>query len=58
VTATRARLLPVKVVHDDVVPPAAVRRLVIAVKGVEVSIESGTDVDYVAALVARLRSEC
>jgi hypothetical protein len=49
-------LLPVSVATPaPVAPPSA---LVIAVAGVEVRVAVGTDVAYVAGLVAELRSRC
>lgn len=47
------KLLSVDVVAGDAV--SATSRVVIAVADVEVRIDVGVDVDYVAALVARLR---
>jgi hypothetical protein len=47
------KLLSVDVVTGEAVSPTS--RLVIAIAEVEVRIDVGVDVDYVAALVARLR---
>jgi hypothetical protein len=46
------RLLPVNVLAEA---PRAVAPVVIAVSGVAVRIEVGADIEYVSALVARLR---
>ncbi len=48
------RLLAVRVA-DDESEPAARRSVVILVAGVELRVDASLDVDYVAALVARLR---
>jgi hypothetical protein len=56
VPTTDVRLVPV-----DVIGLTAVARsstIVIAVSGVEVRIEVGTDAGYVSTLIAALRSGC
>jgi len=53
------RLVPVDVVGLSVSSPVSrPSALVIAVSNVEVRLEVGTDVGYVGALVAELRSRC
>jgi hypothetical protein len=49
------RLLPVDVVDLAPVHPT---RLVVAISGVELRVEVGTDVEYVGALVSALRARC
>lgn len=54
-TKSEVRLLPVDVVGIPVVGPTTVA---VSVGDVDVRVEVGVDVEYVAALVAALRSRC
>lgn len=54
-TKPTTRLLAVDVID---VAPLRPKTLVIAASGMEVSVEVGTDVEYVGALVLALRSRC
>jgi hypothetical protein len=53
---TEVRLVPVDVVKT--IAPTGANAVVLTVAGMEMRVEIGTDVAYVAALVAELRSRC
>jgi hypothetical protein len=55
-TDAAIRLLPVAVSPSSGVEPAAARGIVIRVADLQVHVETGTDVAYVAALVEAVRS--
>jgi hypothetical protein len=55
---TAIRLLPVTVSPALCEEPSAARGIVVRMAGVQVQVEPGTDVAYVAALVEALRSRC
>jgi hypothetical protein len=55
---TAIRLLPVAVSAGISLEPPAARVIVIHVADLQVQVESGTDVAYVASLVAAIRSRC
>jgi hypothetical protein len=59
-SASEVRLVPVEVITDSpiVASVAAPTSLVVAVCGVSVRVEVGTDAAYVAALVAELGRRC
>lgn len=51
------QLVPVEVVGPPI-PEPSISAVVLAVAGMELRVEVGTDVGYVAALVASLRARC
>jgi len=53
---TDVRLVPIDIVKPTLQPRANV--VLLAVAGVEIHVEVGTDTAYVAALVTELRSRC
>jgi hypothetical protein len=55
--ATDVVLVPVEVTTSSKTAPSA-SPVIVAVAGVEVRVDVGTDVAYVAELVAELRSRC
>jgi len=54
-TTTDVRLVPVEVVHA---PSSRSDAVVVAFSGIELRVEVGTDVGYIATLVGELRSRC
>lgn len=55
---TAIRLLPVAVSPGISLEPPAARGIIIQVASLQVHVEPGTDVGYVAALIEALRSRC
>ncbi len=56
--AAAIRFLPVTVSSSISTAPSAARGIVIHLARVQVQVETGTDVAYVAALIEALRSRC